>query len=100
MSVDHSVITPEELHARNFTNLYDAIQALRGNWLRTRGNDSFETPSIIQVYLDNQRMGGLEQLRSLNPRSVYSVQYFDGIAATARWGLNHGAGAIFVTSQR
>jgi hypothetical protein len=95
-----AVIQRNELMAREFTNLYDAIQALRGNWLRGRGSDSFQNPSSIQVYLDNQRLGGIEQLRTLSPRTVAQVRRFDGIEATSRWGMDHGSGVIFITTAR
>jgi hypothetical protein len=99
-STSATVIQRDELLARDFTNLFDAIQALRGNWLRDRGSDSFSKPTAIQVYLDNQRMGGIEQLRNINPRTVAQVRRFDGIEATSRWGMDHGAGVIAVTTAR
>lgn len=80
--------------------MFDAIQALRGNWLRTRGTDSMKDPSAIQVYLDNQRLGGVEQLRALSPRTIAQARRFDGIEATSRWGMDHGAGVIMLTSVR
>lgn len=95
-----SVIQRNELLAREFTNMFDAIQALRGNWLRDRGSDSFSKPTTIQVYLDNQRMGGIEQLRTINPRTVAQVRRYDGIDATSRWGMDHGAGVIAITTAR
>ncbi|MBC7896494.1 MAG: hypothetical protein H7066_13850 [Cytophagaceae bacterium] len=95
-----AVIQRNELLAREFTNLFDAIQALRGNWLRDRGSDSFSKPTAIQVYLDNQRMGGLEQLRTISPRTVAQVRRYDGIEATSRWGMDHGAGVIAITTAR
>lgn len=94
------VIPRNELLAREFTNMFDAIQALRGNWLRDRGSDSFNKPTTIQVYLDNQRLGGIEQLRTINPRTVAQVRRFDGIEATSRWGMDHGAGVIAITTAR
>jgi hypothetical protein len=27
------------------------------------------------------------------------MKYFDGISATARWGLDHGAGVIYVSTR-
>ena len=43
-------------------------------------------------------MGGVETLRTIDLRPVTYIRYFDGIAATARWGLDHGAGAIYVST--
>lgn len=95
-----TVIQRDELIAREFTNMFDAIQALRGNWLRPRGSDSINNPASIQVYLDNQRLGGIEQLRAINPRTVAQVRRFDGIEATSRWGMDHGAGVLMITTAR
>ena len=99
-SASASVIQRNELLAREFTNMFDAIQALRGNWLRGRGSDSFQNPSTIQVYLDNQRLGGIEQLPAISPRTVAQVRRYDGIEATSRWGMDHGSGVIAITTAR
>lgn len=95
---DQTLITRADLDKVNATNLYDAVQSLRGNWLRPRAADSFEKPSVIQVYQDNVRIGGVTELRAIPPRIVVSVRWYDPIQATARWGVDHGAGAIFVVT--
>lgn len=99
-AVDQTLITRADLDKVNATNLYDAIMALRGNWLRPRAADSFDKPSVLQVYVDNQRIGGVSELRLIVPRDVASVRFYDPIQATARWGMDHAAGAIFVVTQR
>lgn len=95
---DRAVITREQLIAAHFTSVYDAVQGLRSNWLQTRGADSFSMPTEVKVYLDNTLLGGVETLRAIAPASVSYVRYYDGIAATTRWGLGHGAGAIYVST--
>jgi hypothetical protein len=72
------------------------VQALRANWLNTRGVDSFRTPSRVWVYVDNVRLGGVESLRGVSIGSISYIEHFDGIAASGRWGLDHGAGVIHV----
>src|SRR5215216_2850550 len=62
---NRSVLTHEELLDRNFLNAYEAVEALRSNWLQTRGTDSFRTPSVVLVYMDNIRLGGVEALRGI-----------------------------------
>ena len=52
------------------------------------------------MYLDDQRVGGMEELRNIAPLSVLSVRYYDPIAVSARWGLNHNGGAIYVQTQK
>lgn len=98
--VDPLLITQDELQSRNFNNLYEAVAILRSSWLRPRNPDSFDSPSTIQVYLDNLRIGGVDQLKGLQVITVGSVRWYDGIQATARWGMDNAAGAIAVTSRR
>ncbi|MGQ0647203.1 MAG: hypothetical protein ACT4P7_06500 [Gemmatimonadaceae bacterium] len=99
-NADRSLITREQILEHHFTNVYEAVQALRSNWLLTKGTDSFSTPTEVLVYVDNARMGGVQTLRSIATTSVTYVRYYDGIAATARWGFDHGQGVIFISTGR
>jgi len=96
---DRNVITQQELQEHRFETLFDAIQALRPIWLQTRGTNTLQAQATqIQVYLDNSRMGGIETLSTINISSVVYIRHYDGIEATARWGLDHGQGAIYVST--
>jgi hypothetical protein len=81
----------------HFLTAYDAVEALRSNWLQPRGPDSFTAPSEVRVYLDNTLLGGVTTLRDITVSTVSFIKYYDGITATGRWGLGHGAGVIFVS---
>jgi hypothetical protein len=94
--LDASAITEEQLAEQHYQNLYEAVQALRSNWLSTRGTDSFNSPSRVWVYVDESRFGGVESLANLTTVGVTSVTHLNGIDATARWGLGHAAGVISV----
>ena len=96
--LDRSVLIPAELADQHFANAYDAIESLRSNWLQARGPDSFTNPSVVYVYLDNVRLGTVETLRALDLKVLNRIEHFDGVAATARWGVGHGAGVILVTT--
>ena len=96
---DRNVLTQAQLADHRFTTAYDAVEALRSNWLNTRGSDSFQTPSYVRVYLDNVSLGGKEALRSIAIGQVNYIKYFDGISASSRWGLDHGAGVIYVSTR-
>jgi hypothetical protein len=98
--VDQQLLTRETLLATERTNVYDAIQLLRSHWLRQRPADSFAKPSQVQVYFDNQRVNGLDDLRSLSVRDVASARFVDAVAATSRWGADHASGAIVVQMAR
>ena len=97
---DQQLITQDVIAGTQYTNLFDVIQALRSNWLRPKNTGDFGKADVLQVYRDNQRIGGVEELRSIQPSSVLSVRYYDPIAAAARWGLNHGGGAIYVLTAK
>jgi hypothetical protein len=99
-SRDASLITREQIDEHHFTNAYDAVAALHSNWLLTKGTDSFASPSQVRVYVDNTFFGGVETLRNVDANTIRGIRYFDGIAATARWGMDHGQGVIQVTTIR
>lgn len=97
---DRSVLSRDDIRATQYTNLYDVVATLRGNWLRVRTAESFAKSSAVQVYLDMQRLNGVDELRTMSPLNVLSVRFFDPIQASARWGMDHGAGAIFVLTAK
>jgi len=96
--VDRNLITHEQITTNRFTTAFDAVEALRSNWLHTKGTDSFGTPGQVRVYLDDTRLGGVETLREIAANTVVYIRYFDGVTATQRWGLDHGQGVIFVST--
>jgi hypothetical protein len=95
---DRNVITHEQMQEGHFRNVYDAVVALHSNWLLTKGTDSHVAPGQVLVYFDNTRYGGVESLRGIATTSISYVRYYDAVAATARWGLDHGHGVIFVST--
>jgi hypothetical protein len=97
--VDRTMITKSMLGDHRFTTAYEAVESLRSNWLNTRGPDSFNNPSKVRVYFDNGSLGGVETLKSIGVIEVMYLRFFDGISATARWGLDHGSGVIYVSTR-
>ncbi len=98
---DRQLLTRDEIRSTQFTNAYEVVRALRGNWLRVRSADSFAKSQVLQVYLDMQRLnGGVEELRLMQPANIASIRFMDPIQASARWGMDHGAGAILVTTAK
>ena len=97
--VDRATLTQTQFGAHQFSTAFDAVEALRSNWLKTRGTDSFQSPSQVRVYLDNVSLGDTATLRTIAINTIVYIRYFDGISATARWGLDHGAGVIYVSTR-
>ena len=95
---DRNLLTREQLRASGYTTVYAAVEALRSNWLRAKGPDSFTNPTQVQVYIDDNQLGGVETLRAIQINSISWVRYYDGMTASARWGLGHGQGVIFVST--
>lgn len=93
---DRNFIMRDQIMEHRFANAYEAVEALHSNWLRAKVTDSFQTPSEIRVYMDDTLLGGIETLRSINPNNIKYIQHFDGVSATARWGLDHTQGVILV----
>jgi hypothetical protein len=98
--LDHERLSQEEMRNEHFTNVYDAIVSLRSAWLTVRGTDSFVQTSQVWVYYDENRLGGVEEMRSVLVNSVASIRHFNGVDATMRWGVGHSAGAIQILSHK
>lgn len=76
-------------------NLYDAVQRLRPGFLRARSTATTSNAYPV-VYVDGQRRGTLEYLRSINNRQVAEVRYMSALDATQRYGMNVEAGVLDV----
>jgi hypothetical protein len=97
---DPERLSQEEMLNEHFTNVYDAVAALRSAWLTVRGTDSFTQPSQVWVYYDENRLGGVDEMRSVLVNSVASLRHYNGTEATLRWGVGHNAGAIQILSHK
>lgn len=96
-----NVVTAEDLAAQPMNNLYDALQRLRPRWLVERGATTLGAGgNPVVVYVDNQRMGGVQELRNIVLETVQQVRYRDAADATTRYGTGHASGAIEVTTKR
>ena len=98
--MDRNLLTREQILETNRQNAYEVVESLRSNWLRTRGPTSLTSQDAqVQVYIDDNRLGTVETLRTIATSMVQYIRWYDGIAATGRWGLDHGAGVIFVSTR-
>ena len=97
---DRNLLTREQIQETNKQNAYEVVESLRSNWLRSRGPTSLNSRDAeVLVYIDDSRLGGVETLRTISTAMVQSIRWYDGIAATGRWGLDHGAGVIYVSTR-
>jgi hypothetical protein len=96
--LDRTVITRDQMLEANYATVYDAVAAMRSLWLQPRGPDSFVAPSIVWVYVDGTRAGDVDVLKTMQPRLVNTVRFYDGPSATSRWGVDNAAGVIHVST--
>jgi hypothetical protein len=96
--VERDVLTQEQVLETRTTNAFEAIATLRSNWLIPRGVDSFSNPGQVLVYFNDTRLGGVVTLQGISLNEIGYIQYFDGTEASARWGLDHGHGVIYVST--
>jgi hypothetical protein len=95
-----SVITREEIAASGFANMEDVITRLRPQYLRGRGRTTIMgPPDEVAVYLDNSHLGNATALRGITASSVVRVEYISGPDTGFRFGMNHPAGVIHITTR-
>ena len=95
---DRDIISQAQIQEHGFINAYDAVESLRSTWLRTRGTNSLNTPTEVLVYIDDNRLGGVQTLKQVTTSQILQIRFVDGLTATARWGLDHGQGVILVVT--
>lgn len=95
---NRNLLTRTQLTQQHFETAYDAIAALRSNWLQARGPDSFTTPSQVWVYMDATKLGDVQTLKAVPIRDISSIEHLDANSAQARYGIGHGAGAIVIST--
>lgn len=101
-----NLISTEEIVASSASNAYEVIQRLRPSFLRTRGAvhgtpgaaNAMEMVDLV-VYLNENRLGGSDQLRQISTTDIREIRYFNSSEATTKWGTGHSAGAIQIVSR-
>lgn len=94
-----NVLTPEGWAPSDNGDAYAMLSRNRPAWLRTRERIRVGVPSVVVVYLNGNRLGGVETLRQIQTSGITRIEYMNGIDATTRFGTNHGAGAILITTR-
>ncbi|HJR41833.1 MAG TPA: hypothetical protein VJ812_07045 [Gemmatimonadaceae bacterium] len=92
-------ISVAELEGAAYPSLLEAVQALRGEWLRSRGPASVNFDRGVVIYLDGNRLGGPGMLRGIPTTTVVEVRFMNPPEAQSYFGLNHPHGAILVITK-
>jgi len=102
-SSDRNVITEEEIRTIPASNLYELVQKVRPNMLRSRGQSSLGGSTVSDypvVFVDGRSYGDVGSLRSLIPSQVSMVRYYDASDAAGKFGTINGSGVIDVTTRQ
>jgi len=95
-----NILLREEITAAGVGNMQDAIQRLRPQFLRVRGQSSItQGGDAIAVYMDNVSIGGIDVLRTIGANGVLRVEYVAGPDTAFRFGSNHSAGVIHIVTK-
>ena len=101
------LLTLDQITSVRATNAYEAVERLKSHWLRPKGRTQMpaapgspqfqENP--VMVYLDDQRLGGVDHLRTIEIGVVQYIRHFPAAEAAARWGFDNAGGAILVSTR-
>jgi len=92
-----NVITGDQIQeaiATGLANAYDLVARLHPTWMRTTSSQG------VQVWLDNQRYGGVATLRTVSLGSITSIRYMGPSEAQGMLGLDNQGGAIVLSTGR
>ncbi len=95
------LITEEEIVNSGTTNVFDAIQQLKPEWLlqsQRRGVKSVNVSDSSEpmVYVNNARYGGVESLVNISTLNVLEIRFLQPSEATTRFGTGHTGGAFLI----
>lgn len=86
-------LTRAEIQSVGGTSAYDAVRALRQQWLDIRGVTRPRDEGRV-VYLDDVRLGGVETLREVAAWTLHSMELLSVGEAAVRYGGGHPHGVI------
>ncbi|MEX2281849.1 MAG: hypothetical protein WEE89_05155 [Gemmatimonadota bacterium] len=81
-------------------DLYELIGRIRPRWLQSRMDRSLRLETLIVVYQNNSRLGGIEALRGYPLTNITSIRYLDAAQAGLLPGAagGHIEGAIVIST--
>ena len=100
-----SVVLADELATAQTANVYDAIERLRPQWLKSStnrgaGRGGGYQSSELAVYLETTRYGDIFALKQMSTTDVKSIRYLSASEATTRFGTGNTGGAIIVSMNK
>jgi hypothetical protein len=103
---DRTTIQAEEMQRVQALNLYEVVQRIHPEWLKPRNTSttgrtsglSASTDTDVQVYIDAQRAGNAEILKTMAVRSAATMRFYSAADAQVKFGSGNLNGAIEVVS--
>lgn len=93
-----------ETSGNDVITAYDLVQRFRPGMMRPRnltaGNTGEGNVFGVVAYVDDVRLGDVEQLRTVMRGTVREIRYIGASDATTRWGTGHSNGVIQVIIKR
>lgn len=90
-------IRDTEIAETGAINAWDAVAALRPDWLQSTDRSGAFRPV---VYVDGERVGYVEHLRSIDASGVLRIRFMDSYEGLRRYGRDHSGGVFLVTLLR
>jgi|SRR5215203_804716 len=96
-----NLITAEEIETVKAANAYELISKLRGNFLRSRGQNSLllKQPKEPTVFLDTVEYGTIASLRNIPVSNVAEIRFIEGWDATTKYGAKYVSGVIQINTR-
>ena len=81
-------------------DLFELVERRRPRWLQVRGERSLNLQTVIAVYHNEARLGGIDALRGYPLTAVTSLKYLDAAQAMLLPGAgsSHVEGAIVIST--
>jgi hypothetical protein len=79
--------------------LHDFLATHHAGWLAGRGAHDYSQRNHVMVYRDGVLVGAKAALRNIKIEDVAEVRRLTPAEASERFGLDHGAGAILITTK-
>ncbi|MGH9421140.1 MAG: hypothetical protein ACRD3J_14280 [Thermoanaerobaculia bacterium] len=96
------ILAPEiESYRTSGMTAYDIVAHLRPEYLKNRGISNFSqsAPLTATVYVNGAAYGDIDTLKSFDAGIVTEIRYLSASDATTRFGTDHTAGAILVSTR-
>lgn len=90
----------QEARRSGVRDLYELVDRERPRWLQTRSQRSLALETLVAVYLNETRLGGVDILRGYPLDNVNTLRYLDAAQAMLLPGIGsaHVEGAIVITT--